>query len=891
MPSLIAPAVTGWLGLTGATFLGISAVAFVEVGLGLLATTILSRGNRQGATAQQGIATKFTGQGDTTPQSIIVGRYATAGHQVVPVYSHTSLASEDGTGGFGSVGWGKYSTFVISLSDAPVTGLDGLYVDGTYFSVATHLAGDVHGYYGMSVASGEDRDKYEGKLWVKFYDGTQTAADPYLRGAYGSHPTRSWKSTSVLKGAAYMIVTVKNDTELYSGGTKFRAVVRGVPLLDPRTATTAYTDNAAVIQYNIANGITMPDGRVFGLSGVDLPSDYWDAAMDVCDLQVAKQGGGTETQYRAGYEIFLATPDDGGADPLSALDTLLLASSGQVADIGGTLITRSGGPATSVLSITDDDILNSREQSYQPFYGLRDTFNAVSVTYVDPEAKWEAVEAPFYVDSDGVAEDGEQLIANLTLNAVPYADQVQRERIAWLADARRGRSHIIVLPARLDRVSIFDVISVTSNVHGYSNKLFEIVRYRPDFQTGAFQITIREVDPSDFTPDASKYIAQAFPSDGRFIPTISLSSFSVAATAGTDSTGVERYPSLAVSWAGEGLDLLRWIAFTVTNSDGHVVASVAALDAESGQLTVTDGIISGESYTVAAALVADLPTSNPPAQTVTSKTVLLSPSDFDPSVADYVQDISSRSLTVIEAENINIIEQDDQHPDWLGTVESDGVVSSDIQNGDLYLVPSIAGQAVTYRDDTPFDLIDVFQVRIKAGAGVEFWNADYTWDTWGTWDSVARWAGSTAGCAAQTQVRTTLDDPADPLAVWTAWAVPSTLLVKARGVQTRIVLTFGATNHRARITYATTIIDVPDRTASERGVAVPDTGLDYVFAPAFRDIPVVVVTHVSPADGERFILSGEAADGCRIDIVDASGAGVAGTINIYAKGYGRRETI
>jgi hypothetical protein len=153
---------------------------------------------------------------------------------------------------------------------------------------------------------------------------------------------------------------------------------------------------------------------------------------------------------------------------------------------------------------------------------------------------------------------------------------------------------------------------------------------------------------------------------------------------------------------------------------------------------------------------------------------------------------------------------------------------------------------------------------------------------------VARWAGNVAGCSAQAQIRTTLDDPANGAAVWSDWAAPINLLVDARGVQTRYILTFGALDHRVRLTYGATIIDVPDRMESKRGVAVSSAGLDYVFAPAFVDIPVVVASLVDPADGDRLKISAEAPGGVRIDILNAAGAGVAGAINIHARGYGRR---
>lgn len=196
----------------------------------------------------------------------------------------------------------------------------------------------------------------------------------------------------------------------------------------------------------------------------------------------------------------------------------------------------------------------------------------------------------------------------------------------------------------------------------------------------------------------------------------------------------------------------------------------------------------------------------------------------------------------------------------------------------------------TYTDDTTHDLGAVFQSRVTGYLGVMAWDATYTWDSWTSWQGVDVWSGSTQDTSAALQIRYTSDDPSAPGAAWSDWVVPGAQLIEARAYQFRAVLTFGSIDAAMRVDYGTVVIDVPDRTVADKAVAVPTTGLDYAFSPPFMDIPAVVASLTDPADGERLKISAVTADGVRFDVLDAAGAGVAGTINIIAKGYGRKQT-
>ncbi|MEL7090262.1 MAG: phage tail protein [Pseudomonadota bacterium] len=603
MPGLVTAATSFvFFGTTSATltFFGSTALwnGFASIVGGAILTAVSGVRVPDGQTAP-GIRTPFIGRGETRPQSIIVGRTATSGHALCPQMSHNN-PNIDGTrydylnGQWGGpIGTGNWLTYVINLSDAPITALEKVYCNGTEFNFLSDLT-SVSPTYGRYVASDHpDLAEWHERIFVKFYDGTQTAADPYLLAAYGNHPDRPWKATHVHKGGAYVIVTVQRDDNVFSRPPEFRFQVQGIPLRDDRDNSDAYSNNAPLIAWNIATGINLPDGDRWGLGfdADDLPDTDWHDGMDIADLLLANvDGAPSENQYVAGLEIPMATPRDGGIDASTALDDILAAAAAEVADVGGTLRIRVGGPGLPVISITDDDVLNSREQSYTPFEGIDNTFNGVSAIYPDPEARWEPVSAGVVLDKDQVADDGEQLVASLQLDAVPSSRQVQRLTSAWLKDAQRRRTHSIFLAPWFDMVEPLDTIQLTSEIHNYTNKLFEVQEYEADMQTGVIRLIIREVDPNDYVPIETE---ARFVNPSRQVPAVPvIESWSLTSDVIEDEVngrqGYLEFDPIVTDSRVEGIEY-------VVTYRGQEVAS--GYNAGTGSFRITQGILPGEEYT------------------------------------------------------------------------------------------------------------------------------------------------------------------------------------------------------------------------------------------------------------------------------------------------------
>ncbi len=159
-------------------------------------------------------------------------------------------------------------------------------------------------------------------------------------------------------------------------------------------------------------GIQIPGGHVYGggCAAADLPYATWAAAMNACDVMI-----GDSKTYVAGLEVFMGGSDAGGQSPADVIEELQKACSGQIADVGGTIIIRVGAPGLPVKFITDDDILVTEGQELDPLPGAQDSYNIVHATWMSPGNLWTAKEATPRRDETAIAADGQDLPADIAL--------------------------------------------------------------------------------------------------------------------------------------------------------------------------------------------------------------------------------------------------------------------------------------------------------------------------------------------------------------------------------------------------------------------------------------------------------------------------------------------
>lgn len=495
-----ATAITG--AVAGSFIATITAGALqVAAGIGLSLIARAVSGDTAASTPKFGVQSQLQG-GDDVPRSVIFGLACTAGSLV---YWNTWGVANGTNNGF--------HTRVVALADYPIQSIQRVFVED---ATGTLLFAQMHPDYGWPVQ--EFRKNGVDHMWVKFYDGTQVTADPFLVNSVSS-ADRPYAADRVGRGIPYAIVTCRaperNDGEerpLFSSGApsiKFEVV--GARLYDPSRDSSVggagsqrYNDSSTwggdgdhlpVVQaYNILRGIRYGGTWLYGLQSLNanrIPVADVIAQINRCRIQF--QGpDGMEPQYRSGGELQVA------AQIRVALDALMTACQGRLIEIAGNYKFRVGAPGAAVLSFTDADIISTEEQTFTPFYGLEDTINGIQSTYPNPNEGWATKTAPPLIRTDLEARDGNRrLMASVALDMVPYAGQVQRLQLSALEEAQRARRHTFALGPEFWTLEPGDIVQWTSARNSYVAKLFRVdgVADRSDLEV---LVDLTEVDPSDY---------------------------------------------------------------------------------------------------------------------------------------------------------------------------------------------------------------------------------------------------------------------------------------------------------------------------------------------------------------------------------------------------------
>ena len=482
-----------------ATTLGIQIMA---AGIGLATITGVSYVMKALAGNQPAQQNHFSTQGTISaggdvPRSFGLGWHLTAGSLVYANY------------------WGNdgdtpnaYLTMVIAVGDIPREQLLDVWVSGEKVTLLTGSADPDMGFPVLEYRAGSPHDN----LWIKYYDGTQTAADPFLVNRVSSSD-RPYLSTRVGTGVCYVIATALVNDNLFTGFPTYKFVLSGIPLYDPTQDDTnggsgphRYSDPStwggdgdqlpAVQAYNVLRGIRYNGAWLYGLQNMTgqarLPAANWNAQIAKCRAVIPDALDGPEPTYRCGGQV------DVNTQPANAVEAILTSCAGRLAEIGGFYKIYVGAPDSATFTWTDADLLSSAQQTYRPFFSLADSVNGIQGTYPDPAQGWQTATAPPLYRTDLEITDGNRrLMAAPSFDFVPYPEQVQRLQKSGIEEAQRARTHVLPFPAEYWPVEPGDVGSWTSLRNGYVNKLFRVDSVVDQANLDVI-MSVTEVDPSDY---------------------------------------------------------------------------------------------------------------------------------------------------------------------------------------------------------------------------------------------------------------------------------------------------------------------------------------------------------------------------------------------------------
>ncbi|MET0721029.1 MAG: phage tail protein, partial [Tardiphaga sp.] len=595
--TLAATAILGAIGITSTFAIGVAAAGLAIATSYAVSTVMRALGGEPDAAKADHFGTQGTlvAAGDI-PRSFGLGTHMTAGSLVYANYW-----------GYAGETPNAYLTQVIAVSDLPREQLLEVWVQGEKCTINTAV---VDGGGNPLVEYFKDGINH---LWIKYYDGTQTAADGFLTGQVSS-PDRPYGADRIGTGVCYVIATALVDDKLFSGFPAFKFVLSGIPLYDPSKDSTnggsgahRYSDPAtwggdgdqlpAVQAYNVLRGIKYNGAWLYGLQNMvgaaRLPAANWNAQIAKCRATVVGLSG-PEPAYRTGGQVNVDT------QPANVIEALLTGCQGRLSEIGGFYKIHLGAPDSPSFAWLDADLLSSEQQTFRPFFSLADSVNGIQGTYPDPVQGWETATAPPLYRTDLETRDGNRrLMAAPQFNFVPYPEQVQRLQKSGLEEAQRARTHVLPFPPAYWVIEPGDVGTWSSFRNGYEDKLFR-VDSTVDRNNCDVVLSVTEIDPADYDWDhATDYTGVAtgpttFP---RPAPQGVVDWFAEG-TVLYDADGLGRRVAIRIAWDGS-LPGVVGVQYEVRlTADLSHVTRGRTDQLQAGALLISQGLIELTAYQV-----------------------------------------------------------------------------------------------------------------------------------------------------------------------------------------------------------------------------------------------------------------------------------------------------
>jgi len=336
-------------------------------------------------------------------------------------------------------------------------------------------------------------EKYENLTTVNKHTGTDNqTVDTDANNAFPDQ----WTSAHRLQGIAYIYIKLKYNQATFSRIPIITAKIKGKTIYDPRTDTTAWSDNPALCIRDYLTNATY--GRAIPELMID--DDAITEAANYCEEQIDfKDTGGNvyqDNRYRCNGII---NPDENYLDNLKKL---LSSCRGMLIFSAGKYKLLIDKPETASFTFDEDNIVGSIS------IGLGDkrtVYNRLKIRYFDKTLNHEQTYYTHDADQYRSQFDNDQVLAaELTL---PFTDeQVRVQAIAQMEVNTSRNSIFCSFETTLEalQVDVGDVVNVSYERAGWENKKFRVATLTLKSEDTVF-VSLKEYDSSayvleDFAP-------------------------------------------------------------------------------------------------------------------------------------------------------------------------------------------------------------------------------------------------------------------------------------------------------------------------------------------------------------------------------------------------------
>ena len=528
------------------------------------------------AAAQRGYDTNVLGP--ALDHTIIYGKTKVGG---VVVYNESTGTNN------------KFLHRIITVAGHEVESFERIYIDDAYIDFSN--LGTSGNVASVVDPDGTTSDRYNNKLRIQVAYGTPTQA---ANADLVAQSDSKWTASHKLSGIAYLYVRLAFDADVYPNGIPtFTAEIKGKKVFDPRTSTTAWSDNPALCVRDYLTSTGYGLGEIAG----NIDDDLTKAAADICDQTVF-----SATRYTTNGSFTT------GATPYDLISSILPSMGGSLWYAQGKWRMKPAYWTTPVMFLDEDDLRSSISVSTR--HSRRDNFNVIKGKFTGPDTNWQSVDykevrnesdagtfvtgLPYSISEvgttdftaigatsntvgevftatgagtgDGVADlnlgvdNGLTSVADVDLL---FTDNMKEARRLGRVTLERNRQQLTIgasFGLKTLGLQVGDNVYITNSRFGWTNKAFEVLSWNfgltdgLDLQT---EMTLRETaeEVFDAVDDAAIYEADNtnLPSP-FFVPVPSLNAAVITTTINEDGTAV---PAIDFSWGVSNSEVVDYYDF------------------------------------------------------------------------------------------------------------------------------------------------------------------------------------------------------------------------------------------------------------------------------------------------------------------------------------------
>ena len=307
-----------------------------------------------------------------------------------------------------------------------------------------------------------------------------------------------WTADHRLRGVAYLYIKLTYSRDVYPRGIpNIKAVIRGKKLYDPRTATTAWSDNLALA---VRDYLTATYGLAAPAAEID--DGTLIAAANICDEAVALAAGGTEARYTVNGVL------DTGSTPRANMEALLSGCGGALTWPAGLWTLHVGAYVAPTLSLNESDFAGPVQ--IRTRVTRQNLFNAIKGTYVDPGKYWQPGDFTPVTNSLYAAQDRAQIFRDVALPVTTSNSRAQRLAKMMVEKSRQGITVQGPLKLTAFKAGTWDNLYLSLPQPGWTNKVFKVTSWAFN-ESGNINLTLQEEAASCYTWAAEETVADPAP--------------------------------------------------------------------------------------------------------------------------------------------------------------------------------------------------------------------------------------------------------------------------------------------------------------------------------------------------------------------------------------------